>query len=116
MDQDTADELIDTYFECLDTRDYETLLTILADDIELVTGVGERHAGLDDVREYYTAVRGDRDSNHETHRRRYGDDFAVVEGEATLNDGGDTIESEFCDVFDFADGGLARVAIYSRRS
>jgi hypothetical protein len=116
MDRATADDRIDTYFDSLDSTDYETLFTILADDFELVTGVGEVYRGIDDVQDYYRETRGDRDSNHETVRRRYGDDFAVVEGEATLNDGDGTVESEFCDVFDFADGELARVAIYSRRS
>ncbi len=115
MDQQTADDLIDTYFDSLDTTDYETLFTILADDFELVTGVGEVYNGIEDVKDYYRNTRGDRDSDHQTNRRRYGDDFAVAEGEATLNDGDGTVESEFCDVFDFTDGKLARVAIYSRR-
>jgi ketosteroid isomerase-like protein len=115
MDQQTADDLIDTYFDSLDTTDYETLFTILDDDFELVTGVGEVYRGIEDVEAYYLETRGDRDSTHETNRRRYGDDFAVAEGEATLDDGEGTVESEFCDVFDFTDGKLARVAIYSRR-
>lgn len=116
MDQQTADDLIDTYFDSLDTTDYETLFTILDDDFELVTGVGEVYRGIEDVKDYYLHTRGDRDSDHQTRRRRYGEDFAVAEGEATLNDGDGTVESEFCDVFDFTDGQLARVAIYSRRS
>jgi ketosteroid isomerase-like protein len=115
MDQQTADDLIDTYFDSLDSTDYETLFTILADDFELVTGVGDVYQGIEDIKDYYRNTRGDRDSDHQTHRRRYGDDFAVAEGEATLNDGDGTVESEFCDVFDFQDGKLARVAIYSRR-
>jgi ketosteroid isomerase-like protein len=116
MDQRTADDLIDTYFDSLDTTDYETLFTILADDFELVTPLGDVHRGIEDVRDYYRQTRGDRDSDHRTVRRRYGEDFAVVEGEATLDDGDGTVTSEFCDVFDFTDGQLARVAIYSRRN
>jgi hypothetical protein len=115
MDQQTADELIDTYFDSLDATDYETLFTVLDGDFELVTGVGDVYRGIEDVKDYYLHTRGDRDSDHETQRRRYGDGFAVVEGEATFTDGDDTVESEFCDVFDISDGALARVAIYSRR-
>ncbi|MFB6312145.1 MAG: nuclear transport factor 2 family protein [Salinirussus sp.] len=116
MDPTAADELIDAYFDSLDTTDYDTIVEIMADDIELVTGGGEVYRGIDDVGAYYRDVRGDRDSTHETNRRRYGDGFAVAEGDATLDDGDGLIESEFCDVFDFSDGKLARVAIYSRRS
>jgi hypothetical protein len=115
MDQQTADDRIDTYFHSLDSTDYETLFTILADDFELVTGGGDVYSGVEDVKDYYLNTRGDRDSDHETLRRRYSDDFAVVEGKATLTDGDGTVGSEFCDVFDFTDEKLARVAIYPRR-
>lgn len=116
MDPETADDLIDAYFESLDTTDYDRIVEIMAGDVELVTGVGDVYRGIEDVETYYRDVRGDRDSTHETRRRQYGEDFAVAEGEATLNDGDGVVESEFCDVFDFAGGELGRVAIYSRRS
>lgn len=113
MDRATRNELIDAYFECLDTLEYDRLQSVYTDDVELGWTDGRVVRGWDDVREFYATERGDNDTAHRTRKRLHDGDRVAVEGEVTYTHPVEDTHG-FCDVFEFRDGRISRVSIYPK--
>jgi ketosteroid isomerase-like protein len=114
MDREKARTLAETYFDCLDTLDYETLIGLCTEDITIQPPSGEEYTGIETVETYYLDKRGDRASNHDPTNYIYGDHSLVVEGTVQADVNGTEIDTAFCDVIDIEDDRIARVSIYTK--
>jgi hypothetical protein len=114
MDRATADGLIDRYFDCIDALDYDGLGDLYTEDVELGWLDGRVIRGWDDVRAFYETERGERDTEHRLLERLHDGSRAAVEGEVRHTEDGTTDVNEFCDVFEFENGRIARVSVYPK--
>lgn len=113
MSDSERDELIDAYFDAMDTADLSELRPLLAPGFvyESLSGDLEGAAGLET---YLEEVRGLSNTTHEVALRVHGEEASVAEGTVTGEGAEGPVEAAFCDVFEFDadDEALARIGVY----
>lgn len=115
MTTESRDDLIDAYFEALDTTDPSVARPALADSFVYESLAGDLH-GHEGLREYITELRSVTDSTHDLDRRVHGESVSVVEGVVSgTGPDGRPAEAAFCDVFEFDDdeSAITRIAVYT---
>lgn len=113
MSETDRDDLIDAYFEAMDTADLSELRPVLAEGFvyESLSGDLEGAAGLET---YLEELRGLSNTTHEVTLLVHGEEASVAEGVVTGESEDGPVEAEFCDVFEFDadDERLARIGVY----
>lgn len=117
MDTATRDELIDTYYDAIDSEAFERFERVFAPDIEyLYPGESEMH-GVAEVQTFFEERRRHSNSTHDVHRRVSDQEVTVCEGRVTAERrDGTPLDIGFVGVFTFdnvADG-IDRIAVYTR--
>lgn len=113
MTRATRDDLIDTYFEAMDTDDPELARPALADGFVYESLSGDL-AGFAGLERYVTELRGLSNSTHEITNRVHASEAVAVEGVVTGETADGESSARFCDVFEFDgdDAGITRIAVY----
>lgn len=114
MTEAQRDELIDAYFEAMDTEDPSGLEARTAAEFryESLSGVLEGYEG---IRRYLDELRELSNTVHEANHRIHGENASAVEGTATAETpDGERLTIDFCNVFEFDDRDeqLTRIAVY----
>ena len=113
MSDDDRTELIEAYFDALDEEDAEIARSALSDDVvyESLSGTLE---GFDGFRQYVDELRGLSNSTHDISLLVHDDDASVAEGTVTGENDDGTVESGFCDVFEFDadEESITRISVY----
>jgi ketosteroid isomerase-like protein len=109
-----APEVIRTYFDSINTEDFERLAGIWADDVELKAVGARPRTGRDDVMDFYGGI-FEPWAAHDDHPTRVVADGDVVVVEivftGTTHDGKE-ISFPAVDIFDLEDGKIRKVSIY----
>lgn len=113
MSDSDRDDLIDAYFDAMDTADLDLVRPALAEGFvyESLSGDFEGASGLET---YLEEVRGLSNTSHEVTLRAHGETASVAEGTVTGDGEDGHVEAGFCDVFEFddADERITRIGVY----
>lgn len=113
MSESSRNELIDAYFEAADTDDPSVVADRLTEDFvyDSTSGTLDGFSGLET---YLREMRGFSDTEHTVTRRIHGDEASAAEGTVTGKLAGESVETNFCNVFEFdeRDERIARVGVY----
>lgn len=114
MSMSERDDAIDAYFSALDAEDPSLIEPVLADLFVYETSGGNRLEGYAGFNEYMTVHRGLSNTTHTIQNRVHGDGISFTEGVVTGSNAEDeSIEMNFCDVFEFTDEQkISRAAVY----
>jgi ketosteroid isomerase-like protein len=113
MSESDRNELIEAYFEAMDSNDLEIVRAALADGFVYDSLSGELE-GFSGLETYMEELRGLSNTNHEITRRIHSEAVSVAEGIVTGESEAGDVAANFCNVFEFdaADGGIARISVY----
>ncbi len=113
MSESDRNELIDAYFDALDSEDPEIVRPALADGFVYESPSGDLE-GFSGFETYMNELRGFSNTTHEVTRRIHDEDVSVAEGTVTGDGDGTSLQAGFCNVFEFDDdeAGLTRIAVY----
>jgi ketosteroid isomerase-like protein len=112
--EEERERLADAYFEALDAPDYDALRSVFAPDIVYLYPDAAPIEGLDDAIRFFEEEKPTSDTDHHITQYVHGPSVTVAEGVSTGLLDGDPFESHFCDVIEFDDGRIDRLAVYSR--
>lgn len=115
MDVDRRDELIDAYFSALDEEAFSLVEPHLAPDVTYKSvGLDALH-GPEGVRRYFEELRPFGGTVHEVENRIHDETGSAAEGRVTGEHEGESIDTGFCDVFEFdeAEEKLTRIVVYT---
>lgn len=115
MDAERRDELIDAYFDALDEEEFSPVEPYLAPDVTYKSvGVEPLH-GSDGVRRYFEELRPFGGTVHDVEDRMHAENGSAVEGRVTGEHEGESIDTAFCDVFEFdeEEEHLTRIVVYT---
>jgi ketosteroid isomerase-like protein len=115
MDVERRDELIDAYFAALDEEDFSLVEPHLAADVTYKSVGIEPLDGPEGVRRYFEELRPFGGTVHEVENRMHAENGSAAEGRVTGEHEGESIDTAFCDVFEFDDEEerLTRVVVYT---
>lgn len=101
LDISTRDDLMDAYFDCVDTEEYGRFEAVFAEDATYAHP-SDVIEGRDEIRRLYADRRGTRNTDHDITRRIHDSDASACEGTVTgeFIEGG-TFDGEFMDAFEF---------------
>lgn len=106
-------ELIDAYFEAMDTEDLSVVRPHLADDFVYESLSGDLD-GAEGLETYLEELRGLSNTTHEIALRIHGEPASVAEGTVTGEGEDGAVEADFCNVFEFdeEEAAIARIGVY----
>jgi ketosteroid isomerase-like protein len=115
MDVERRDELIDAYFSALDEDDFSLVEPHLAPDVTYRSVGLEALHGPDGVRRYFEELRPFAGTVHTVENRMHSENGSATEGRVTGEHDGESLDTPFCDVFEFDDAEeqLTRVVVYT---
>ncbi|MFC6941931.1 nuclear transport factor 2 family protein [Salinirubellus sp. GCM10025818] len=115
MDTERRDELIDAYFSALDEEEFSLVEPYLAPGVTYKSvGIEPLH-GPDGVRRYFEELRPFGGTVHDVETRMHAANGSAAEGRVTGEHEGESIDTAFCDVFEFDDEEehLTRIVVYT---
>jgi ketosteroid isomerase-like protein len=115
MNVERRDELIDAYFRALDQEEFSLVEPHLASDVTYRSvGLDALH-GPEGVRRYFEELRPFGGTVHEVENRMHAESGSAAEGRVTGEHGGESLDTAFCDVFEFDDEEerLTRIVVYT---
>lgn len=115
MDVERRDELIDAYFEALDEEAFSLVEPHLAPDVTYKSVGTEALHGPEGVRRYFEELRPFGGTVHDVENRIHAENGSAAEGRVTGEHEGESIDTPFCDVFEFdeAEEKLTRIVVYT---
>ena len=115
MDAERRDDLIDAYFTALDEGEFSLVEPHLAPDVTYESVGIDALDGPEGVRRYFEELRPFGGTVHEVERRLHAEEASAAEGRVTGEHEGESIDTGFCDVFEFDDAEehLTRVTVYT---
>jgi ketosteroid isomerase-like protein len=115
MDTDRRDELIDAYFAALDEHDYSLVEPHLAPDVIYKSVGPDALHGPDGVKRYFEELRPFAGTVHEVENRMHSENGSAAEGRVTGEHDGESLDTGFCDVFEFdeEEAHLTRIVVYT---
>lgn len=113
MAEADRNEMIDAYFDAMDAADLSIVRPALADDFVYESLSGELE-GFEGLQTYMEELRGLSDTEHRIGLRLHDDAASVAEGTVSGENDGESVEADFCNVFEFADGdeAISRISVY----
>lgn len=115
MNVDRRNELIDAYFSALDEEEFSLVEPHLSPDVTYKSvGIEPLH-GPDGVRRYFDELRPFGGTVHDVENRMHAENGSAAEGRVAGEHEGESIDTAFCDVFEFDDEEeqLTRVVVYT---
>ena len=115
MDAERRDDLIDAYFTALDEGAFSLVEPHLAPDVTYESvGIDTLH-GPEGVRRYFEELRPFGGTVHDVERRLHAEAASAAEGRVTGEHEGESLDTGFCDVFEFDDAEehLTRITVYT---
>jgi ketosteroid isomerase-like protein len=115
MNVERRNELIDAYFDALDENDYSLVEPYLsADLVYRSVGLDALH-GPDGLRRYFEELRPFAGTVHEVENRMHSENGSAAEGRVTGEHEGESLDTGFCDVFEFDEDEehLTRIVVYT---
>lgn len=109
MNVDRRNESIDAYFRALDEEDFSILEPHLSPEVTYKSVGVNTLFGPEGLREYFEGVRPFNDTDHVVENRIHDPSISVVEGHVI----GSHLDTDFCDVFEFDDGRITRLTVYT---
>lgn len=113
---DHRDDLIDAYFNALDTNSFDDLRSVVEEDVIFRPPDGSYIEGASEMIQHFEENRDLDESDHTISTRVDGDDTTICEGSVTGRIGDQEIEAEYCDVFEFGDDKISRISVFVRDS
>ena len=115
MDVDRRNELIDAYFSALDEEDFSLVEPHLAPDLTYKSVGVEALHGPEGLRRYFEELRRFGGTVHDVENRIHAENGSAAEGRVTGEQDGESIDTPFCDVFEFDDDEerLSRIVVYT---
>jgi ketosteroid isomerase-like protein len=109
------DELIDVYFRALDEEEFSIVEPYLAPDLTFRSVGLEPLSGPEGMRRYFEELRPFGGTIHEVENRIHDEHASAAEGRVTGEHDGESLDTPFCDVFEFDDEEehLTRVVVYT---
>lgn len=113
MSRADRNNLIDAYFDAMDSEDLEIVRPALADEFVYQSLSGELE-GFEGLATYMEELRGLSNTNHEITLRVHDGAASVAEGTVTGESEEGTVQADFCDVFEFDpdDEAITRIGVY----
>ena len=115
MNTQRRDELIDAYFAALDEDDYSLVEPHLAPDVTYKSVGLEALSGPEGVKRYFEELRPFAGTVHDVENRMHSENGSAAEGRVTGEHEGTSLDTGFCDVFEFDDDEehLTRIVVYT---
>ena len=113
---DNRDELIEAYFNALDTNSFEDLRSVVEEEVTFRPPDGSHVIGVSEMIQYFENNRDLDESNHRILTRVDDEATTVCEGDVTGRIGDEEVEAEYCDVFEFGEEKISRISVYVRDS
>lgn len=115
MNVERRDELIDAYFRALDEEDFSIVEPHLADDVTFKSVGIDALSGPEGVKRYFEELRSFAGTVHDVENRIHAENGSAAEGRVTGEHDGNSLDTAFCDVFEFDDDEehLARIVVYT---
>jgi len=115
MNESKRDQLIDAYLNGIDNEDKELLRGAFAPDIVHEHPV--RYVeGIEDFLVFKVDEQPPQESEHKVSRRIHVPEASVVEGRKVGTVEGESIDIQFCDVYEFNadDSAITKLSVYAR--
>lgn len=115
MNVERRNELIDAYFTALDEEEFSLVEPHLAPELTYKSvGLDALH-GPDGLRRYFEELRPFGGTVHEVENRMHAENGTAAEGRVTGEHDGESIDTAFCDVFEFDENEeqFTRIVVYT---